>query len=212
VPEQARRYERESGAFERVAFLTDGVYAIALTLIVVGVGVPTLQHSGAASELWEGLGDHLSEFISFLIGVLVLGFYWPAHQASFDQLRAIDRGYVIWTMLYLGAIAFLPYPIRLVGSYSDNPVAWAIFAANLAVVSGLEAALFARAWRHHLLRDELPKDDYRWLLLMEVVPVPLFLLSIPVAFVSPPLSLAVWALAPVVQSFAGRWRPADLSE
>jgi hypothetical protein len=47
---------------------------------------------------------------------------------------------------------------------------------------------------------------------MEVVPVPLFLLSIPVAFVSPPLSLAVWALAPVVQSFAGRWRPADLSE
>ena len=142
MPEQARRYERESGAFERVACLTDGVYAIALTLIVVGVGVPTLQHSGAASELWEGLGDHLSEFISFLIGVLVLGFYWPAHQASFDQLRAIDRGYVIWTMLYLGAIAFLPYPIRLVGSYSDNPVAWAIFAANLAVVSGLEAVLF----------------------------------------------------------------------
>jgi uncharacterized membrane protein len=211
VPAQARRYERGSSAFERVAFLTDGVYAIALTLIVVGIGVPVLQDGGASSELWSGLGDHLSEFISFLIGVLVLGFYWPAHQASYDQLAAVDRGYVVWTMLYLGGIAFLPYPIRLVGSYSDNPVAWSVFAANLAVVSGLETILFAHAWRRHLLHDEVPKNDYRWLLLMSGVPVPLFLLSIPVAFVSPPATMAVWALTPVVQVVAGRWRPADLS-
>jgi uncharacterized membrane protein len=212
VPVQARRFERESGAFERVAFLTDGVYAIALTLIVVGIGVPVLQRSGAASELWSGLSDHTSEFVSFLIGVLVLGFYWPAHQASFDQLQALDRGYVVWTMLYLGGIAFLPYPIRLVGSYPDNSVAWSMFAANLAVVSGLEAILFAHAWRRQLLQGKVPKADYRWLLLMSVSPVPCFLLSIPVAFVGPPpLSMAVWALAPLAQAFAGRWRPGDLS-
>jgi hypothetical protein len=46
---------------------------------------------------------------------------------------------------------------------------------------------------------------------MSGVPVPLFLLSIPVAFVSPPATMAVWALTPVVQVVAGRWRPADLS-
>ena len=118
----------KSGAFERVAFLTDGVSAIALTLIVVGVSVPTLQHSGAASSSGRAWATTCPVH-SFLIGVLVL-----VTTASFEQLRAIDRGYVIWTMLYLGAIAFLPYPIRIVGSYSDNPVAWAIFAANLAVV------------------------------------------------------------------------------
>ena len=171
MPEPVQRYERGRSAFERVAFLTDGVYAIALTLIVVGIGVPVLQRSAASSELWEGLADHLAEFISFLIGVLVLGFYWPAHQAAFDQLQAVDRGYVIWTILYLGGIAFLPYPIRVVGSYPDNPVAWSLFAANLAVVSGLEAILFAHAWRRHLLRDEPPTDAFRWMLLMEMIPV-----------------------------------------
>jgi uncharacterized membrane protein len=146
VPERERRFKRGGDAFERLAFFTDGVFAIAMTLIVVGIGVPALTDGSSVSDLWHGLGDHFSEFISFFIGVLVLGFYWIAHQESYDRLGAIDRRYLMGTVLYLGGIAFLPYPIRLVGAYSDNPLAWTLFAANLAVVSGLETILLIFAW------------------------------------------------------------------
>ena len=56
------RYEREGGGltFERVAFFADAVFAIALTLIVVGIGVPALTDTGDAGDLWRGLGDHFS--------------------------------------------------------------------------------------------------------------------------------------------------------
>ena len=208
------RYEREGGGltFERVAFFADAVYAIALTLIVVGIGVPALTDTGDAGDLWRGLGDHFSEFVSFAVGLLVIGFYWTSNHAAFDRLQAVDRRYVLWTVLYLGAVAFLPYPIRLVGTYADNPVAWSLFAVNLALVSGLETVLFAHSWRADLLAVRLSRPDYRWLALMSLSPVPLFLLSIPVAWVSPPATLAVWALSPFVQAIAARWKPADLNE
>ena len=56
------RYEREGGGltFERVAFFADAVLAIALTPIVVGIGVPALTDTGDAGDLWRGLGDHFS--------------------------------------------------------------------------------------------------------------------------------------------------------
>lgn len=214
MPAAARRYEREGNglAFDRVAVFTDGVYAIALTLIVVGIGVPTLRDAGDATELWTALGDHLREFLSFLIGLGVIGYYWTSHHESFHDLAAVDRRYVSWTVAYLGAVAFLPYPIRLVGSYGDNPVAWAVLAANLALVSSLEAVMFAHTWRADLRREPLSAAGYRWSLLMSLAPVPAFVLSVPVAFVNPQLAPAVWALAWVVQVIANRWRPADLDD
>jgi TMEM175 potassium channel family protein len=209
VPAAGRRYEREGEgiAFERVGVFTDGVYAIALTLIVVGIGVPTLRDATDASELWHALGDRLPEFVSFLVGLGVIGFYWSSHHESFEQLAAVDRRYASWTVVYLGAVAFLPYPIRLVGSYADNPTAWAFFATNLALVSGLEAIMFAHSRRAGLLRVEQSPAEYRWNLLMSLTPVPAFVVSVPVAFVNPRAAPAVWALTLVVQVLAGRWRP-----
>ena len=209
-----RRFQREGEgtAFERVAMFTDGVYAIALTLIVVAIGVPALTDSGNAGELWRALGDHLRELVSFLVGVGVIGFYWTSHHEAFNRLDAVDRRYASWTVLYLGGVAFLPYPIRLVGSYADNPVAWAVFAANLAVVSSLEAVMFSHSWRAGLLRPGWTRPAYRWNLLMSLVPVPLFVLSVPVAFLAPRMTALVWALTPLVQVAAGRGKPAELPD
>ena len=209
-----RRFQREGEgtAFERVAMFTDGVYAIALTLIVVAIGVPALTEGGNAGELWRALGDHLRELVSFLVGVGVIGFYWTSHHEAFNRLDAVDRRYASWTVLYLGGVAFLPYPIRLVGSYADNPVAWAVFAANLALVSSLEAVMFSHSWRGGQLREGWTRPAYRWNLLMSLVPVPLFVLSVPVAFLAPRLTALVWALTPLVQVAASRWKPVELRD
>lgn len=201
-----RRYQRESPglAFDRVAFFTDAVFAIALTLIVVGIGVPEIDDTTSASALWHGLGEHRPEFIAFALGVLVIGFYWRSHHEAFDQLSAVDGGYVMRTVVYLGVVAFLPYPIRLVGQYASNPVAWALFALNLAAVSAMEAVLLAHGGRAGLRAVPVTPAEVRWETAMSLTPVPLFLVSIPVGFVQPFLAPVVWLLSPLAQVFVDR--------
>jgi uncharacterized membrane protein len=210
VPQAAPRYGREGKglAFDRVAFFTDGVYAIALTLIVVGIGVPALSNQDDASDLWEALRDKLPEFASFFLGVLVIGFYWAANHAAFERVAAVDRGYVLLTVLYLAFVAFLPYPIRLVGAFDQNPLAMIVFSVNLAAVSTMETVLFAHAWRADLLAARPSRAGYRWMLLMSLLPVPGFLIAIPLVFVNPFLAPLAWVLLNAATSAVfGRRRP-----
>src|SRR5215211_1854237 len=100
----ALRYTRESTglSFDRVAFFTDAVFAIALTLIVVGIGVPALTDASDAGELGSALREQLPEFISFFVGILVIGFYWTAHHRFFAGLDAVDGVLIALTVFYLG--------------------------------------------------------------------------------------------------------------
>jgi uncharacterized membrane protein len=215
MPRLQRRYAREgtSLGYERVAFFTDAVFAIALTLIVVGIGVPAIEHAGDAGDLWSALHGQFAEFASFFVGVLLIGRYWTANHATFEQLGAVDPPYARWNVIYVGFVAFLPYPIRLIGTYFSNPLSLALLALNLAAVSSMEALLFAHAWRADLLIDKPSTAGYRWILLMSLLPVPVFLLSIPVAFAtSTGVALACWLVAPALQTVAIRHRPVDVAD
>ncbi len=72
----------------------------------------------------------------------------------------------------------------------------------------MEAVVYAHAWRQKLLRQDLPRDVYRWVLQMSLSPVLLFALSLPVAFVATWLSVVVWALSAPLQIVLNRRRPA----
>lgn len=208
------RYQREGEgtSFERVAFFTDAVFAIALTLVVVSVGVPAVTDDSSAGELWRALRDQRAEFVSFAVGVLVIGYYWFSHHAGFNELAAVDTGYVLRTVPYVALVAFLPYPIRLVGTYDGNPVAWVCFAVNLAAVSSMETVLFVHSWKAGLLTRPLRGAEGRWRTAMAMIPVPVFLLSAPLAFIHPALTFAAWGLTPVVQAIEGRRRPVQAAE
>jgi uncharacterized membrane protein len=211
VAHASRRYQREGSglSFERVAFFTDAVFAIALTLIVVGIGVPAITDRDSSKALFDALVDQRAELISFFVGVAVIGFYWTSHHWSFDDLVAVDTGYVWWTVVYLAFVAFLPFPIRLVGTYDENPVAWCFLALNLAFVSGMETMLLAHSQRANLRKEQSTPERARWERWMSLSPVPVFVVSGALAFVWPWLTLLVWAATPFVQLLLTRvFRPA----
>jgi uncharacterized membrane protein len=213
VPRPRSLYPREGDgtSFDRVAFFVDAVFAISLTLIVVGVGVPSITDVESARDLWRALGDQLAEFVSFAIGLVVIGFYWTSHHAAFDRLAAVDRRYVLRTVGYLGLVAFLPYPIRLVGTYDRNPLSWVLLAVILAAVSTMETVLFIHSAKADLLRVPLRRDERRWEVAMSMTPVPMFLVGAPLAFVSPLLTLVAWASTGAVQAVVRRRRPLGVS-
>jgi uncharacterized membrane protein len=201
------RFERGSEEFGRVLAFSDGLFAIAMTLLIVAVTVPTLTDAGSVDELADALNDKSAEFVSFFISFAVIGRYWVAHHQFFGRLAAMDGGLIAINLVYLAFIAFLPFPTDLLGTYFENPLSVAIYAVNVAIVSGLEVVLFRHAHRRGLFRDEMPEEIYRWGAIQSASPVLFFLLSVPVAFASTEIAVACWFLGLPFAIITQRWAP-----
>jgi uncharacterized membrane protein len=205
-------FPRGSEEFSRVLAFSDGLFAIAMTLLVVGIGTPMLEDGDDAGELLSAYGDLHSEVISFFISFAVIGRYWVAHHQFFGLLRAMDYPLVWLNLLYLAFIAFLPFPTGVLGSYIENPISVATYGAAVAVVSGLEVVLFRHAYRAGLLAREMPAAVYRYGVRASTLPVGFMLLSVPVAFLNTVAAIACWFLAVPVQVVLDRYRPAGAEE
>jgi uncharacterized membrane protein len=207
-----RTYDRQSVEFGRVLTFSDGLFAIAMTLLVVSIAVPSISDGASVHDLAEALNDDTAKFISFFISFIVIGRYWLAHHTYFSALARIDRGLIALNLVYLAFIAFLPFPTALLGEYFENPLSIVIYATNVAVVSGMEVVLFAHAQRHRLLERTLPRDVYRYGAAMSLSPVLFFLLSIPVAFASTTVAACMWLLLIPFGAIADRWKPEGADE
>ena len=212
----AGAWAREDGIeFDRTTFFTDAVFAIALTLLVLEIGVPELveaKHS-SATALLDGLDDKVPKIVSFVIAFTLIGRYWLANHFFVAQLRAVDSRFMALSLVYLGFVAFLPFPTALVGEYEGNPISVVTFAIALGAVSGMETVLFAHARRHGLMRLVLPDDVYRWGLLASSTPVIILVVTLPLAVVDTTLTLVSWVvLGPLLQLLIARLRPAGMGE
>jgi uncharacterized membrane protein len=189
---------------------TDAVFAIAMTLLVVAIGVP--ETIGGAPDdpgaLLAAFDDKGPLLFAFFLGCYTIGFCWAAHHRFMSWLDAVDRGFVLLTVVYLAFVALLPFPTGVLGEFGENPVAVVAYALNMGAVSGMECVLFSHARRRRLFREELPTDVYRWALGSSLLPVVAFALSIPVAFAVPWLAIAMWLLALPLQTIWTRYRPA----
>jgi uncharacterized membrane protein len=187
-----RRYDRDSIEFARVLTFNDGLYAIAMTLLIVSIAVPTISDSNSIGDLADALNDLSANFVSFFISFAVIGRYWLAHHQSVSLLREIDNGFISLNLIYLAFIAFLPFPTALLGEYFENPLSVVIYAVNVAIVSGMEVVLFRHAYRAHLLLRQPTPEVYRYAVVASFSPVIFFALSIPFAFISTTLAVIIW--------------------
>ncbi len=208
-----RGFGRDSVEFARVLTFSDGMFAIAMTLLVVGIEVPDIPDTESVGELADALGDLEGSFVSFLISFAVIGRYWIAHHQFFSLLARMDSGLIGLNLIYLCFVAFLPFPTGLFGNFFENPLAFTIYAVAVAVVSGMELVMFRWAERRELLRRQMPQDVYRWNAMLSLSPVIFFLASIPVAFlVDSGWAVSVWLLMIPFQAIAGRWKPEGTDE
>jgi TMEM175 potassium channel family protein len=188
------------------------MFAIAMTLLVVGIAIPTISDGDSIDELADAINDLSSSIISFFISFAVIGRYWFAHHQFFALLSRLDQGLIGINLVYLAFIAFLPFPTALLGQYFENPLSVAIYGGSVAIVSGMEVVLFRHAYHHRLLARPLTAEVYRWSTLMSLSPVIFFAASMPVAFLNTTLAVGVWFLAIPFIAIANRWKPERADE
>src|ERR1700750_231541 len=97
--------EQEQGVDPRTLALSDGVFAIALTLLVLSIRLPDVT---PGHTLGHALLDRRDELFSWLVSFVVLAAAWVRHRSLFASLRGVDRRIVWLNLAYLGAVAFVP--------------------------------------------------------------------------------------------------------
>jgi uncharacterized membrane protein len=213
APESDRnpRYRRRSEEleFDRVAFFSDAVFAIAMTLLVVGIGIPRVRDS----QISDALRDKDNEIFSFFLSFLVVGLYWLAHHRFFAKLVAVDGPFMRLNLLYLAAIAFMPFPTALVGSYGDSEaVVIVMYAITLGAASLIDAVMYWHAQRAGLMRRRLDDTAFRNSMIAATIPAVVFAISIPIAlFYDAGTALLSWLLIFVAEFLIGKFLRSDLA-
>ncbi len=188
---RATIYPRDSVEFSRVITLTDGIYAVAMTLLVVSIGIPRVEPERLKDTLLSAHGD----LLTFLVSVAILAFYWLSNHHFVRHLKVMDSFYAGLNMVYLALIAFLPLPTSLLDRYSSEPITVILFLTTLLLISLMELALFARAYRAALFDSEPPARAILYSTVIVLIPVLVFALAIPVGLLSTPTyALAIWIL------------------
>jgi len=137
----------EFTGIERMGAFCDGVFAIALTLLVLELRVPTADIV-AREGLWHALGGHWSSFGAFALSFVIIGIMWANHHSLF---RYIGRTNHVFSMLNLGLLFFtvlLPFPTAVLATYLPSPEArtpaTVLYGANLVMT----AIFFNWLWRY----------------------------------------------------------------
>jgi uncharacterized membrane protein len=177
--------------YDRVLFFSDAVFAIAITLLVVDIRVPEVVLN-AGNQLYESR----DKILSFVISFLVIGLFWMGHHRLFRYITALDRPVIFLNLLFLGAIAFLPYPTALLfAGNTHEPAAPVFYAACVAVAGVVELAIWLYATHSKALVPASVPLAVRRYELAQLLPTPVvFLLSIPVAFIAPGVAPFTWIL------------------
>jgi len=179
-------------SMSRVLTLSDGVFAIALTLLVISL---RLGPEVTSAQLGQALRDLRPEIFAYLLSVFVIGAFWLAHRRAFAHIAAIDNGLLVLNLAVLAIVAVIPFPTDLVGRYGDEPTATIIYAAVIGVASLGNWSVFLYAQRRGLLEADTPADTARTIAVRSVAVCAAFLLSIPVAVWSPALAHYLWVAA-----------------
>lgn len=195
MADEASFTNRESASerafdYDRTVALSDGVFAIALTLLVLSLTVPNLRH-GHAGLLGSKLLHKRDEYISYGISFAVIGLLWIRHHQLFRAFSKIDGRIIGLNLAYLAFVAFLPFPTRVLGVYGDQPAAIVLYAITVVILSLLMGLIRGHARRARLINPSRAGElaDETWL----IVPA-IFIASIPIAFVSTTAAEFFWLL------------------
>ncbi|KAB1196291.1 MULTISPECIES: TMEM175 family protein [Haloferax] len=189
----ASSIRRESQETDRLLALTDGVIAIAITLLVLEITVPEIRPGAPTSVLVELVFEQRHEFFSYVLSFLVIGYYWVLHRRIFIHVEEHDKRVIGYNLLFLLLVAFVPYGTNLFSTY---PTQFGVmFYAGVLALTGLTLTLL---WFHALRTDILEDGLTSNIVLLQAARLlssPLvFLLSILVAFFSTSLAIFTWFL------------------
>lgn len=177
-----------SSLLDRLVFLSDGVFAIAITLLVLEIALPPLTGSfqTVEREFPEALWGVWPQVLTYALTFLIVGVYWMSHQRLFVYLARADSVLAWLNVFFLMSVAFLPIPSKILGEYGALGAAVRFYALSLMVPGLWIIVIWWYATAHHrLVEKDLDPAIIRHRLERSLIAPLVFVLAIGLSYLSP---------------------------
>jgi TMEM175 potassium channel family protein len=175
--------------FGRIVAFSDGVFAIAITLLVLNL---TIEKGLSGSGLTEELLNNWDNLVAYAISFAVIGRFWLVHHRFFGEVRAFDGRLLALNLVYLAWIVLIPFSSQVLGDYGGQKASIVVYSVNLAavVLVGLWMSVDARRRGLTTIDDETHRESR----IRSSYIAGIFLLSIPLGFLAPRAAPYLWLL------------------
>jgi uncharacterized membrane protein len=177
----------------RIEAFSDGVIAVAITLLVLDLRVPEVE---GTAGLAARLGAQWPNYLAYAISFVAIGIMWINHHAMLRRLSGVDHSVLVLNVLLLLCIVALPFTTALIANYLDAPgghLAAVVYAGSLLVTSlvffAMQSHLLLR--RRHLLHERLTAGERRSILARGAVAIPVYALAAAGGLLSPYVTLSI---------------------
>ncbi|WP_410789212.1 TMEM175 family protein [Kribbella sp. C-35] len=187
----------------RLEAFSDGVFAIAITLLVLELRSPELEEG---ERLWPALLHEWPQFAAYLTSFAILGIMWVNHHSMFRQIQRADRGLMFLNLLLLLWVTLLPFPTSMFAEHLEDHtinanVAAAVYSANLTLAAIAFSAIWWHVLRKHLVEHEMDSAEMRRSLIRYSFGTVIYGACIGVSFISAQVTLLLVFLLAVYYGF-----------
>ena len=179
----------------RIEAFSDGVFAVAITLLILEIKIPHLE---MGESLWHSVLQLWPKFMAYVVSFGVIGIFWMGHHIMFHYIKRSDRVLLWLNTVLLMFISAIPFAAGLIGEYRDDPAAVAVYGALLCATGLIFYITWAyAAHRHRLIRANMPADlvslGHKAVLAAPII----YAIAMVFAFVDPLISKIIYLLVPI---------------
>jgi uncharacterized membrane protein len=187
-------YNRVAGqSVERLAALSDGIFAVAMTLLVLDLHVPAAEAVHSEPDLWRALVALSPRLLIFLMSVMTLGIFWVGQQTQLNQFARSDRNLAWIHIAFLCAVCLVPFTTSLLAEFIHYRIALIVYWFNILLLGAALYWSWSYATRRKLLADDLSGEIHPAVIRRIVVAQSLYAGGAALCFIN-----TYWAIAAIV--------------
>lgn len=190
-------------SLNRFEAFSDGVFAIAVTLLVLEIKAPDLTNAHSLEAVTKFI-QIFPHFLSYVTSFIVIGVIWVNHHALFHFLKRVDRTVLVINLLLLMCVAFIPYPTALMGDFGVSLPVVVFYGLSLTLTGLVYNSLWFYVVYKYISTEELihQNDVHKATIWSLGYPISYFIAT-GLAFVSIPLSITLYVIIPLFYLFPG---------
>ena len=179
---------------KRLETLVDGIFAIAMTLLVLGLAVPQINRSLSNEVVTNAIFNIIPNFISFVVSFLLLAIFWKIHHRIFKQINLMN-GTLLWiNVIWLLFIVLVPFSATLTGDYGQFTISNVIFNLNMLGIASLLYLNWHYADHKNFIEEKVDAEQIAFTKIVNFSFILIAVLALALSFVIPEYSQIVYII------------------
>ncbi|MBS1494238.1 MAG: DUF1211 domain-containing protein [Bacteroidetes bacterium] len=208
MPHKKIDYNLISGQkIQRTEALADGVFAVAMTLLVLDIKVPISDAIHSEADLLTALGKLLPTMLSYFMSFMTLGIFWMAHSSQYSYIERTDRHLNWISIFYLMFVSLVPFTTAFINEHDNYRLSIGLYWLNILMLGILIYIHWSYAYRHNFIASEFDKEAINKAIKKRIlIAQTLYAFGALLCFINTNLSIGVILLVQINYAFAFSFR------